>query len=512
VGRWKEDCGCSTGGRAGWNQKWRRPLREAVDLLRDELSPIFVREGERILNDVWEARNGYIEIILGRSPEAMRRFFEGYGVKGLDEEGRMRGLKLLEMQRHALEMYTSCGWFFADLAGLEILMVLQHAARAIQLANELGYREMEGKFLDRLSEAKSNLPEMGDGRQVYQSLVKPKCVMLEKVVNHFAISSLFGDGAREKKIFTYRVESMNYERIEKENSLLVLGQVRVISDVIPEPREFLFGLTRSAQDIFRTWVSEQGESFVFDALRAGCLESLEKGEEEMSKVLTSLLGNRILTIRDVFKEERQAIFQKLIEKDLREHCRIYAELFDKTREAIEALARGGLEIPYEIRVAAEVTLSERFLHEVKEMERDFRSTMERGEIDRIIEEAREYGFQLRMDEPSRTMNEMLNDKMEVLQKAVTQYFSPVPDADGVLSEKVEQVIRFLDLAERWGFELSEQDAQNRMAEMLDQWAGNLEKSWWGDGTGRPIPHTFITLAEKLGFNVEKLSKMDTPAA
>jgi hypothetical protein len=416
------------------------------------------------------------------------------------------------MQRHALEMYTSCGWFFADLAGLEALIVLQHAARAIQLANELGYREMEGKFVNCLSEGNSNLPEMGDGRQVYQSLVKPKCVTLEKIVNHFAISSLFDDGAREKKIFSYRVESLNYERIEKENSLLVLGQVRVISDVIPEPREFLFGLTRSAQDIFRTWVSEQGESFVFDALRAGCLESLEKGEEEMSRALTSLLGNRILTIRDVFKEERQAIFQKLIEKELKEHCRIYAELFDKTRKAIEALARGGLEIPYEIRVAAEVTLSERFLHEVKEMERDFRSTMERGEIDRIIEEAREYGFQLRMDEPSRTMNEMLNDKMEVLQKAVTQYFSPVPDADGVLSEKVEQVIRFLDLAERWGFELSEQDAQNRMAEMLDQWAGNLEKSWWGDGTGRPIPHTFITLAEKLGFNVEKLSKMDTPAA
>ena len=512
VGRWKEDCGCSTGGRAGWNQKWRKPLREAFDLLRDELSLIFEREGERILNDVWEARNGYIELILDRSTEAMKKFFERYGVKVLNEEKRISGLKLLEMQRHSLEMYTSCGWFFADLAGLEILMVLQHAARAIQLASELGYREMEGKFLDRLSEAKSNLPEMGDGHEIYQRFVKPKCVALDNVVNHFAVSSLFDDGAREKKIFSYRVERMNYERIEKEDRLFVLGQVRVISEIIPEAKEFLFGLTRSTQDIFRTWVSEHGESFHFDSLRARCLENLEKGEEEMSKVLTSLLGNRIFTIRDVFREERQAIFQKLIEKERKEHCRIYAELFDGRREAIEALARGGLEIPYEIRVAAEVTLSERLLYQVNELKRDFESTLERGEIDRIIEEAKEHGFQLRMEEPSRIMNEMLNDKMEVLQKAVTQYFSPVPDAEGALSEKVEQVIRFLDLAERWGFELSEQDAQNRMAEMLDQWAGDLEKSWWGNGTGKPIPRTLITLAEKLGFNVEKLSKMGTPAA
>ncbi len=512
VERWKEDCGCSTGGKPGWNQKWRKPLREALDSLRDEFSLVFEREGEKIFQDGWEARNGYIKIILNRSPGRINSFFDQYGMKGLDEKGRIKGLKLLEMQRQALQMYTSCGWFFTDLAGLETILVLQHAARAIQLANELGYREMEGKFLDRLSEAKSNVPEMGDGVRVYQRLVKPRCVTLEQVVNHFAISSLFDEGERERKIFSYRVERVHYERVEKENRLFVLGQVRVISDIIPEPKEFLFGLLPSTQGIFRTWVSEYKDPFHFETLKEKGLESLGKSEDEMARVLTSLLGNRILTIRDVFKEEGQAIFQKLIEKELGEHRRSYAELFDKTKDTIEALAREGLEIPFEFRVATEVALSERLLSEVRELRRDFRSTIERRQIDRIIEEAREYGFQLRMEEPSRILDKILKDNMKDLQKTMTRFLSPMSDAEGALVEKIEGVIRVLDLAKRWGFELSKEDAQNRMAEMLDQCVGDLEKCWWGDGAGKLFPSDLIALAEKLGFNVEKFSKMVSTAA
>ena len=267
VGRWKEDCGCSTGGRVGWNQKWRRPLREALDFLRDELSLIYETEGEKIFRDVWEARNGYIEVVLDRSSATVDHFFDRYGPGKVNEEGRIKGLKLLEMERHALKMYTSCGWFFADLAGLETILILQQAARAIQLAEELTQQGIEGRFLEHLSEAKSNLPEMGDGEKVYQCLVKPRSATLDKVVNHFAISSLFNGGEREKKIFSYRLERMNYERMEKNHSLLVLGQVGVTSEIIPEPKKFLFALIPSNKDIFRTWVSEQMDIFHFNTLK-----------------------------------------------------------------------------------------------------------------------------------------------------------------------------------------------------------------------------------------------------
>jgi alpha-amylase/alpha-mannosidase (GH57 family) len=505
VDRWKEDCGCSTGGRAGWNQKWRKPLREALDLLRDELSSVFEREGEKIFKDVWEARNGYIEVILDRSPERVKSFFESIGVKGLDEARRIKGLKLLEMQRHALLMYTSCGCFFADLSGLETIQILQYAARAIELGEALTGQGIEAKFVKKLSEAKSNLPEMGDGGKVYRRMVKPRSVTLDKVVNHFAISSLFAGNEKDRKIFSYRVERLNYERMESRDGLLVVGQGRVTSEIIPEPKEFLFGLFRSKKEVFRTWVSENKDLLKFDKLKERCFESLGKSEEDVAKLLSSLLGNRLFTIRDTFKEERQVIFQKLIEDELNEHRRIYAELFDRSKQAVEALAREGLEIPFEIRVAAEVTLSHRLLKEIERLKSDYKLTAESEKIDRIVDEARKFGYHLRGEESLLILNEILREKMGLLR---------TPEGFNIMdqAERIEEIITFLDRVEKWGFEISKGEAQELMDEMLKEYVGGLEKSWWGNGSEKPFPPNLILLAEKLDFNVERFSKMVNPAA
>ncbi len=510
VGRWKEDCGCSTGGKEGWNQKWRKPLREALDLLRDELNTIFEREGGEIFKDVWDARNGYIDVIFDRSSDNLNRFFDRYGLKNLDGQRRIKGLKLLEMERHALQMYTSCGWFFADLAGLETIIILQHAARAMELAQDIANKDLGEIFWGYLSEAKSNLPEMGDGRQVFQRLVKPRAITFHRLVNHYAISSLFDDGGKERKIYSYRMERMNHKRMEKENSLLVLGQVRVTSETIPEPKEFIFGLLSSVKGIFRTWVMECKVVFEFETLIKRGFESLGKGDEETANVLTSLLGGYIFTIRDLLKEETPVIFQKLIQEELHEHRRIYAELFDKTKKTIAALVKEGFEIPYEIRVAAEVTLSDRLLREVEELKRDFKTTMDKGEIDKIIDEARDYSFQLEMEKPTQILTGLLKEKMEILQETMVRYHSTLPEEDKLKTEKVEEVINLLDLVKKWGFRLQIEEVQDLMGEMLKEYMGALEKSWWGEGVGKPFPPNLILLAEKLNFNVERFSKMLPP--
>jgi alpha-amylase/alpha-mannosidase (GH57 family) len=495
VGRWKEDCGCSTGGKPGWNQKWRKPLREALDLLRDELSVVFEKEGEGIFHHVWEARNGYVEIILNRSSEGIKTFFERFGLKDLDEKGRIKGLKLLEMQKHALQMYTSCGWFFADLAGLETILILQHAARAIQLAEELTNQEIEKNFLQQLTKAESNLPEMGKGNQIYQRLVKPKWLTLDRVVNHFAISSLFDGGEREKKIFPYRVEKIHYEKFGEGEDFLVLGQVRVTSDIIPEPKEFLYGLTPSEKAIFRTWISENKESLSFDTLREKGTEILGRGKEEMAQFLSTFLGSRTFTIQDILKEEGQDIFQKLIQREFDEHCQIYADLFDRTKLTVEALSREGLEIPFEIRVAAEITLSIRLFREINELRGSFKATKERGEIDRIIEEAKEHGYHLRKEKSLFVLNEILKEKVKALQENKGSGFFHH-------SEQIEEVMTLLDLTKKWGFELSLEELQNLMKEIIDSCVGDHERFlWWGEEAPKPFSPNLITLAEKLGFNM-----------
>jgi hypothetical protein len=205
-------------------------------------------------------------------------------------------------------------------------------------------------------------------------------------------------------------------------------------------------------------------------------------------------------MRDTFKEERQAIFQKLIQKEFEEHCQIYADLFDRTKQAVEALSREGLEIPYEIRVTAEVTLSDRLFQEMKELKRDFKGVIERRGIDEIVEEAREHGYHLRREKSLSALNEILMERMNALQKGKGSDLS-------LQSEGVEEVLTLLDLAKKWDLEISLEEAQNLMGQILNECVESVEKCWWGGGEGKPLHPNLITLAEKLGFNVERFSKI-----
>lgn len=166
VGRWLRDCGCHTGGEAGWNQKWREPLRRALNLLRDEAANGFERLGSEIFRDPWETRDDYIQMILdhGRSRDD---FLRRHARIELSPAQATRAIALLEMQRNAILMFTSCGWFFSELSGIETVQILKYAARVIELMSELELPSVRQQFLEILKEAKSNLIERGTGADIF---------------------------------------------------------------------------------------------------------------------------------------------------------------------------------------------------------------------------------------------------------------------------------------------------------------------------------------------------------
>ena len=170
LGRWKEDCGCNTGGQPGWRQGWRVHLRAALEGLREDLHRIFVEQGDRYLTDVWAARDGYIDLILDHSARNVEGYLMKHARRSLSTEERAAALQLLEMQRHALLMQTSCGWFFDDISGIEARYVLKFAKRAIQLAAPYAARDLEQTFIKKLAQAKSNLPGKGTGADIYNGL------------------------------------------------------------------------------------------------------------------------------------------------------------------------------------------------------------------------------------------------------------------------------------------------------------------------------------------------------
>ena len=178
VDRWTRDCGCHTGGETGWNQAWRDPLRLALNFLRDETAVKFESSAGELLRDPWAARNDYISVLLDPS-RAREAFLAAHAVRRLDDAARARVFDLLEMQRSALLMFTSCGWFFSDLAGIETIQVLRYAARVLDLQNKLGFEPPRQKFLELLANAKSNRPEKGNGAEIFTRFVEPQPAMPE---------------------------------------------------------------------------------------------------------------------------------------------------------------------------------------------------------------------------------------------------------------------------------------------------------------------------------------------
>jgi alpha-amylase/alpha-mannosidase (GH57 family) len=172
VSRWTSDCGCSTGGDANWNQAWRRPLRAALDFLRDQAALHFEATRGDLFIDPWAARDDSIELVL--NPERLReQFLYQRAPRSLSREEETRALLFLEMQRNTLLMYASCGWFFNDISGIEPIQILKYAGRVIDLMDHLGLPSARERFLEILAEAKSNRPEVGTGTDIYRRMVEP---------------------------------------------------------------------------------------------------------------------------------------------------------------------------------------------------------------------------------------------------------------------------------------------------------------------------------------------------
>jgi hypothetical protein len=230
--RWREDCGCNSGGHPGWNQKWRRPLRDAFDWLRDQTDLALERIGGTLFRDPWRARDAYIDVVLVRTTEARDRFIADHASHELTPVERVRALSLMEMARHAMLMYTSCGWFFDDLSGIETVQCIQYAARAAELLEHAGGPAVQAELVNRLAMARSNLPTEGDGRKVWTQRVLPARVDPEKVCAHVAVHTLVEpDAAKSVDVYGYHIEFL--DRIERRSgrARMVAGTVRVRSQL-----------------------------------------------------------------------------------------------------------------------------------------------------------------------------------------------------------------------------------------------------------------------------------------
>lgn len=226
VERWRSDCGCSIAGKKECNQRWRTPLREGLEWLSGELALIFEKRAARLLKGPWDARDDYIKLI---TDDAQRvSFFRRHSIRPLNKEEQTEALCLLESQRMALYMFTSCGWFFDDISGIESIQILMYAFRAIELVRRASPNDLEKGLMDFLIHAKSNDPSYGNGARIFERMVKPSRISPSLAAAHHAVITLVDGVDKENNPFSGIVIPVRENRYDNDKTKAALGEVKVI--------------------------------------------------------------------------------------------------------------------------------------------------------------------------------------------------------------------------------------------------------------------------------------------
>ena len=401
IERWRSDCGCNSGGQpAGWNQTWRGPLRRAFDWLRDELAPLYERKAGELLTNPWAARDAYISVMLDGSAESRARFLRAQGRPELGVLGEVQQTtvwKLLELQRHTQLMYTSCGWFFDDISGGEATQDIHYAARALQLGREVLGVDLEAAFLDRLADAKSNLPEQRDGKHIYERHVRPTMVDLPKVGAHFALTSLFRTYDEHSLVHCYEITQRDYVLRQAGRVRLGLGRAGIRSRVTGETAEVSFAALHLGDHNLtggvRALAVPGPGAAEFEREHGRLSEEISRLflRADLPEVLRTIdrhFGPSTYSLRQLFRDEQRDILAQILKTTLADVQAEYRQMYESHAPLLRYLADLGAPRPPALQAAAQQTLSHSLGSALST------EPLELGQVPRLLDEAEQAGVQL----------------------------------------------------------------------------------------------------------------------
>ncbi|MCK9356178.1 MAG: DUF3536 domain-containing protein [Dehalococcoidia bacterium] len=358
VERWRSDCGCDTGQNPDWSQAWRAPLRESLDWLRDTVAPSFEERAGLLVNEPWLARDEYINVIFDRSPESLATFIARQARRELNADERVTLLKLMELQRHAMLMYTSCGWFFDEVSRIETVQVMQYAGRVVQLARELFGSDIEPRFLESLGQAVSNLAEHGTGRRIYERFVQPAMADLTTVAAHFAVSSLFEDYGKEAEVFCYNVAVEDLRRRQKGRARLAVGKIALRSTITAESGSFAFGALYFGEHTVNAGVASFQDDDAYGHAAADLTERFEAAD--FAGIIRSLdrsFGTSAYSLKSLFRDEQRRTMGHILEGTLADIEKVFRQLYEHHYPPMRFLTEMGNPLPKPFKDAAEFIIN-----------------------------------------------------------------------------------------------------------------------------------------------------------
>ncbi len=454
VERWRADCGCSTG-EPGRHQRWREPLRRALTELGDELARLYELEAATLLEDPWAARNDYLDVVLDREGNRPG-FLARHATHELDLDEQRQVMSWLELQRHSLLMFTSCGWFFDELSRPEPVQVLRYAARAIQIAERLtDIGDIEERFLETLSEAPSNEPRLVDGRGVYEQQIRPAIADLRTVAAHFAISSLTWNYDETERIGAYEVDRLDEDRHEAGRSVLSVGRLTVRSVITLHTETFDFAVFHFGDHSFTCGVRPVSDGVDPERLRRELVAAFDSADfPTVIHLIGTHLGTRRFSLRTLFLDEQRRVLGTVLGTTLTEVEASYRTIYAERAPLMRYLADLGAMIPAPLTNAAEVVINADLTEELS------RSSADPHRVRTLLDEADRFGVEL--DEGGHA--HALSSTIARLAARVTGQLATGDERFVAFSQAHEELVRLigtlLEVAELVPFEIDLAPAQD----------------------------------------------------
>ncbi len=448
VERWRSDCGDNTG-RAGWKQTWRKPLREAMDWLRDELALNFEHDAAKYLKDPWSARNSYISVVLDRSRENVERFIAEQKNKELNEDEKKRVMELLEMQRQAMLMFTSCGWFFDEISGIETVQVMMYAAKAMQLSQQVLGLQLENKYIGMLEGAPSNISEFENGAKVYNTLVKHSVVDLAKIAAQSTIIHLFLDEKTEFPLNTQRygccftITNIEVERSDAGKFRLVISRLKVQSQITLDEAMYACVAIWLGDHNVSCGVKLDTDKALFETIKNEILASFNRGEiNETILLMPKYFENNTYSLKDVFKDDQIRILNSIVQEAVKKATELNEIVYRDNSALLHFMNEIKIPTPNPFRTAAEIVLSA----EIRQILASENINLER--LGKIISDSKMFAIEFESGPISLRANERIVEEFEKLKNAQ-------PDV-----QKVENLDNLIEILRQLPINLELWQAQN----------------------------------------------------
>jgi alpha-amylase/alpha-mannosidase (GH57 family) len=467
VDRWQDDCGC--GGEGGvWHQRWRRPLRNALNWLRDQLIEVYEEYGSKLFRDPWLARDEYIQVLRDRSPASVSSFLSRHQTRKLQAAEQIDALRLLEMQRHALFMFTSCGWFFEEISRPEGTQILRYAARALELAGDVAGVQLEKGFLKRLGLAESNVPHFKHGGEIYRQLVLTAQIGFKQVAAHYAITSLFNNHnnapstqdtsanfhSYQKAVYCYTANELDYQMQRMGALSMAVGHLKLVSDITWESENLVFAVLHLGGWDFHCCIQPFTGRRDYSNLKEKLFASLQQASAaQVILVMTQIFGGEAFSLQNLFAEERHRIMRLLSQETLTRLDQLYTQTYREYYGVIMAFHRDELAVPQELQVAAEIALGYRCMMSLRSLEQDIieaqLSWNHIAELEAIATEAKHLRCRLNIPEGKQILEQLI----------VRLLWQLLHDANGSFATDIQRLEKLIDVGYQLNLGISLEKSQ-----------------------------------------------------